>query len=370
MKKDRIVIHIDWINSLYSRNLSYSTIGKYIKYGREFLEHCDTVTRKGYVYYKKNNPQVQIDPLAVNAICDILAFIGVGYRRKKKTASSAKPLEKLCVISAKNKELLNEFINWVSDNKDYSKNTLQVYYFSVKKFFEYSNEFNQENIRRFIKTMESEGFKPQTINLRITALEAFSKWMKRPIELNRPKIQRDLDTENIPTEKEYKRLLDYLSGHRNRDYYFFVKILAMTGARVSEFMQFTWEHILSGEVTIRGKGNKYRRFFFHKNLQNEILEYVKKTGKTGIVAVGKCGAMTSRGISANLKTWGMKVGIDSKKMHPHAFRHFFAKMYLKNSGDVIQLSELLGHGSVDTTRIYLQKSRAEQLADFNKNVNW
>ena len=63
-------------------------------------------------------------------------------------------------------------------------------------------------------------------------------------------------------------------------------------------------------------------------------------------------------------------GIDSKKMHAHAFRHFFAKMFLKKTKDVIQLADLLGHGSVDTTRIYLQKSYDEQQREFNKNVTW
>lgn len=61
-----------------------------------------------------------------------------------------------------------------------------------------------------------------------------------------------------------------------------------------------------------------------------------------------------------MQEWGRKCGIDKSKMHPHAFRHFFAKMYLKKNKDVVQLAELLGHGSIDTTRIYLQKSYDEQ----------
>lgn len=72
----------------------------------------------------------------------------------------------------------------------------------------------------------------------------------------------------------------------------------------------------------------------------------------------------------HLKVWGKHCGIDSKKMHAHAFRHFFAKMFLKKNKDVIQLADLLGHGSVDTTRIYLQKSYDEQKKDFNRNVTW
>ena len=146
--------------------------------------------------------------------------------------------------------------------------------------------------------------------------------------------------------------------------------MGTTGARLSEFQQFTWEDIISGEVTLKGKGNKYRRFFFQKQLQQEAKIYAKEYGKTGIFAVGRFGPITQRGFSQHLKAWGKHCGIDSRKMHAHAFRHFFAKMFLKKNKDVIQLADLLGHGSVDTTRIYLQKSYDEQKKDFNRNVTW
>ena len=81
--------------------------------------------------------------------------------------------------------------------------------------------------------------------------------------------KRKLETNNIPTEEEYNRLLEYLKTKKNKDYYFFIKVLGTTGARLSEFMQFTWEDIISGEVTLKGKGNKYRRFFFQDQLRKE-----------------------------------------------------------------------------------------------------
>ena len=121
---------------------------------------------------------------------------------------------------------------------------------------------------------------------------------------------------------------------------------------------------------MKGKGNKYRRFFFQQQLQQEVKDYIKETGKSGTLAVGRYGPLTQRGFSQHLKAWGKHCGIDSKKMHAHAFRHFFAKMFLKKTKDIIQLADLLGHGSVDTTRIYLQKSYDEQQRDFNKNVTW
>lgn len=96
-------------------------------------------------------------------------------------------------------------------------------------------------------------------------------------------MKRKLDVSNVPTEEEYNRLLDFLKTKSNKDYYFFVKVLGTTGARLSEFQQFTWEDIISGEVVLKGKGNKYRRFFFQKTIQQEAKVYAKEYGKTGIL---------------------------------------------------------------------------------------
>ena len=147
-------------------------------------------------------------------------------------------------------------------------------------------------------------------------------------------------------------------------------MLGTTGARLSEFMQFTWEDIISGEVTLKGKGNKYRRFFFQGQLRKEAKAYAKEAGKTGILAMGKYGKISSRGLSSDMKAWGKSCGIPLEKMHPHAFRHFFAKMFLKKNHDIVLLADLLGHANMDTTRIYLQKSYEEQKACFTRSVSW
>lgn len=371
MNEQRLQMLNQYMAYLYSTDKSYSNVGKYIKYVRDFLENATCITKSGYkMYVKDNSYKIAKEPLLPNAIRDFLNFKGIGYSRKKKNSNTDKALEKLSVISEKNRKLMNEFINYLIQEEDYSPNTLRIYSDSVKKFFEYSNELSADNCRRFIKTMEDEGMKPSTIRLRITAIERLSKYVKAPVVLKRPKFRKNLNTDNVPSESEYNKLLSYLYKQPNRDRYFWIKILATTGARVSEFIQFTWEDVIAGEVTLKGKGNKYRRFFFSKILQKEAREYVKDTSKTGVIAVGKYGPISTRGIAQLMKDWGKSCDIDKEKMHPHAFRHFFAKMYLKNNNDVVQLADILGHGSVDTTRIYLQKSYDEQKRDFNKNVTW
>lgn len=370
MKENKYIIFQNYISYLYLSGKSYEYIGRYIKTVKVFLESDFSINRLGYKKFLQNNAMLIVDePLTKDALCDFLNFLGVG-RSKSRKEKEIKPLEKLCTVSDKNKKMINDFIYYLTQEEDYSPHTLQIYAYSVKKYFEYANEISVDNYKRFVKMLEDDGFSPQTIRLRITALEKLSKFVKKPIELKRPKFGRKLNTENVPTEDDYERLLTFLKTKKNQDHYFFIKILATTGARVSEFFQFTWENILDGEVTLKGKGNKYRRFFFGKQLQNEVKNYLKQTGKSGYVAVGKYGRLTQRGLCQSMKDWGDKCGIERAKMHPHAFRHFFAKMYLKKNKDVIQLAELLGHGSIDTTRIYLQKSYDEQKKEFNRSVTW
>lgn len=368
MDSNRQNILTNYISYLYSTGRTYDTVGKYIKHVTDFLETTEEISRRGYLNYKRSNANVMARyPLMCTAICDLLSYLKIGYNRREK---KAKALERLDTISEKNRKLLNDFIIWLTDNNDYSPHTVDVYHTSLKQYFEYANDISMENCKRFIQTLEEQSLSPQTIRLRITALEKFFKWMKKPIELKRPKMKRKLDVNNVPTEDEYNRLLDFLRTKRNKDYYFFVKVLGTTGARLSEFQQLTWEDIATGEVTLRGKGNKYRRFFFQKQLKQEAIAYMRENSKTGLLAVGKYGPLTQRGFSQHLKAWGIHCGIDSRKMHAHAFRHFFAKMFLKKNKDVIQLADLLGHGSVDTTRIYLQKSYEEQKREFNRSVTW
>lgn len=359
------------MSHLYSSGKSYSYIGRYGKIVREFLGTDLPLSRSGYGTYMKNNAMLVVDePLSKDALCDFLDFLGIGYHRSSHKGKEVAALEKLSTVSDKNKRLTNDFIHHLTQDYDYSPHTLSIYAFGVKNYFEYANEISADNYRRYVKMLEEKGLTPQTIRLRMTSLEKLSEFAKKPVKFKRPKFARKLDTENVPTEDEYNKLLAFLNTQKNRDRYFFIKILATTGARVSEFLQFTWEDVMAGEVTLRGKGNKYRRFFFSRQLQDEVKIYLQQTGKSGYIATGKYGRITSRGLNQGMKDWGAKCGIERVKMHPHAFRHFFAKMYLKKNKDVIQLAELLGHGSVDTTRIYLQKSYDEQKRDFNRNVTW
>lgn len=369
MEQTRQEYLIRYLEYLCNANVTSQKLGASMKYVAHFLEHAESINRKGYQLYRQNfASDMALAPGSSDCVLDFLSFLGVGYSRKKR---QVKALEKKSVVSERNKHKLDAFANWLSQEFDLSQRTQESYVTTMKLFYQYADDFNTENVKRYLKTMEDQGKKANTINLRICGFEKFAEFVKKPISVKRRKHKRTLSVENVPTEKEYEALLAYLKAKPNKDYYFFVRILATTGARLHEFMKLTWEDIVHGEVVLKGKGSKYRRFFFQKELQREVKDYVKETGKKGLICLNRYGqTMNQRGFSENLKNWGRHAGIDSKKMHAHAFRHFFAKMYLKKNKDIVQLADLLGHGSIDTTRIYLQKSYDEQQRDFNRNVTW
>ena len=142
MNSDRQNILSRYISYLYTTGRSYDFIGRYIRHVSDFLEKSESVSRKGYISYKRENADlIARYPILCDAICDLLAFLGIGYKKKEVKVRS---LEKLSSISERNRELLNSFILWLTENNDYSPHTVDIYYTSLKQYFEYANGELQE----------------------------------------------------------------------------------------------------------------------------------------------------------------------------------------------------------------------------------
>ena len=151
-----------------------------------------------------------------------------------------------------------------------------------------------------------------------------------------------------------------------------VRFLAATGARVSELIQIKIEHVHVGYFDIYSKGGKYRRLFIPKKLRIEAEEWVSEQGRTsGYLFLNRFGERrTSRGISQQLKNYAARYGMNLKVVYPHSFRHRFAKNFLEKYNDIALLADLMGHESIETTRIYLRKSSLEQQTIVDKVVTW
>ena len=120
------------------------------------------------------------------------------------------------------------------------------------------------------------------------------------------------------------------------------------------------------------KGGKLRRLFIPKILREETLKWLCETQRTsGYLFLNRYGdRITTRGISQQLKNYADKYGLDSKVVYPHSFRHRYAKNFLEKYNDIALLADLMGHESIETTRIYLRRTASEQQALVDKIVTW
>ena len=178
--------------------------------------------------------------------------------------------------------------------------------------------------------------------------------------------------EQIKTEKQKLVKEGKLKKEDNLEWYFVVRFLAATGARVSELVQIKVEHVQVGYYDIYTKGGKIRRIYIPKTLRTETEKWLQTLNRTsGYLFLNRFGErITTRGISQQLKNYAVKYGLNEKVVYPHSFRHRYAKNFLEKFNDIALLADLMGHESIETTRIYLRRSSLEQQEIVDKVITW
>lgn len=253
-----------------------------------------------------------------------------------------------------------------------SENTISAYRYAVSDFFLKKKELTKRNLLSY-KAFLMENFKPKTVNLRIQALNKYLEFSKHTrLRLKSVKVQQKSYLENVISNEDYIFFKNKLRKEPNPEWYFIVRYLAATGARVSELVQIKIEHVNAGYIDIYGKGGKFRRIFIPKTLREETNDWLSDAGRTeGYLFLNRFGKrITTRGVSQQLKNYAVKYGLNQKVVYPHSFRHRFAKNFLDTYNDIALLADLMGHESIETTRIYLRKSSLEQQAIIDKVVTW
>ena len=257
-------------------------------------------------------------------------------------------------------------------DQNLSENTISSYLFAVRQFNSQYGEVNQKNLRAY-KLWLIESYKPKTVNLRLRAINCYLECVgKEKWKLPFVRIQQKAFLENVISEADYKYLKTCLKRDGDLLWYFVVRFLAATGARVSELIQIKAEHVKMGLLDLYSKGGKLRRIYIPKSLQKEALVWLSKKGQdSGFIFLNKYGQrITTRGISGQLKRLAVRYRVNPAVVYPHSFRHRFAKSFLERCNDVAFLADLMGHESIETTRIYLRKTSAEQRDIVDRVIDW
>lgn len=207
------------------------------------------------------------------------------------------------------------------------------------------------------------GYAPRTVNSMLAAVNGFCRFIAWHIKVKFLKIQRQIfrDSSRELTKEEYDRLLTAARESGQERLALIMETLCATGIRVSELRYITVEAALAGRATITLKG-KIRTILLPAKLCRKLVKYARKQKTaSGEIFLTKSGRpITRRQVWYELKRLCKAAGVEASKVFPHNLRHLFATTFYRACRDIVRLADMLGHSSIDTTRIYLMVSGAEQ----------
>lgn len=208
-------------------------------------------------------------------------------------------------------------------------------------------------------------YKATTVNGKLAAINGFLEFAGLiACKVKQLKIQRQAycPKEKELTKAEYKRLVDAARRKKNEKLALILETICSTGIRVSELKFITVEAVNAGQAAIRLKG-KNRTVLLPTKLRKVLRSYIREQKLTsGPIFVTRTGKPMDRtNIWKAMKTLCEDAGVEPGKVFPHNLRHLFARCFYSIDKDIARLADILGHSSIDTTRIYIISSGEEHL---------
>lgn len=249
------------------------------------------------------------------------------------------------------------------ENRELANNTITKYLRDVTDFLNFvgDQEVTQGKLISY-KGQLLEKYKVSTVNNKITIINNYLTFKDKDISVKQERIQRNTTLDDVLTEKDFGRLVRMAENREKPRARITMLSIYHTGLRVSELQYLTVEAVKEKHIDINNKG-KYRRVPITNTLSKELKRYIKDEGiKGGPIIVNKSGDPLSRSyIFKEMKWIGGQARLPLRKVYPHSIRHLFAKRYLGQKGNnMFTLADILGHSSLDTTRIYSTLSTSEQ----------
>ena len=266
---------------------------------------------------------------------------------------------------------MQDQIDYLSDFADYlraeerSAGTIEKYLRDVRKFFCWlaDKSLEKAQVSAWRAQLLSDGYAPETVNSMIVALNQFLDFIGRSdCRVHTLRIQRKLfrRQERELTRAEYERLVQTAERKGQQRLSLLLEAITATGIRVSEVKYLTVEAARAGRAEIALKG-KIRVILLPNKLCRKLLKYAKKqktvSGEIFLTRNGK--SLSRRQIWSEMKHLCKFAGVEASKVFPHNLRHLFATVFYQACKDIAKLADVLGHSSIETTRIYLVTSGTE-----------
>lgn len=230
----------------------------------------------------------------------------------------------------------------------------------IRDITNFSNWLEKKGVTKKLlleyKNLLIKKYAPASVNSIISSLNTFFIWKKKyDLKIKALKIQKQIFSKEDKelTKDEYRRLLDVARNKKNERLYLLMQTICSTGIRVSELKFITVKAVYLKRAVINLKG-KTRIVLIPDKLCHILLKYIKKNNiKDGSVFVTKGGKPLNRSnIWLDMKKLCEDAKVEKDKVFPHNLRHLFARTYYTLEKDIVRLADILGHTSVNTTRIY------------------
>lgn len=258
---------------------------------------------------------------------------------------------------------------WLAER---SSGTIQKYLHNIEQFRRYlprEKTVTKETVIAYKKSI-AEKYAISTANAALVALNglfSFLGW--RDCRVKPFKQQRCIfrDKERELSEKEYLSLLKAAKQKGNQRLFYIMETLCNTGIRISELQFITAEAVWTGTAVVKCKG-KQRKVLLPQRLRKELQRYCKKNRiASGAVFITKTGKPISRtNVWGEMKRLCKVACVDAKKVFPHNFRHLFAVSFYRLEKDIAKLADLLGHASIETTRIYVMETAESHIRQIER----
>ncbi len=258
----------------------------------------------------------------------------------------------------------------VSEEKKSS--TIQKYERDIRAFSQWVGEksVDKDLVLKWKEELCRKKYAAATINSMLSAVNGFFGFMGwTELKLKFLKIQNRIfrDQEKDLCRREYERLLSAARGQGKERLLLLMETICGTGIRVSEVKDITAEAVKKGRAEIYTKG-KTRIILISNKLRKKLLFYAKKRNivSGAIFLTEKGNALSRQQIWQEMKNLCREAGVESSKVFPHNLRHLFAAVFYASCKDIVKLADVLGHSSVETTRIYLISTGKEHMRQLDK----
>ena len=268
-------------------------------------------------------------------------------------------------------EVVERYRLWMA-HREYSAATVEKYARALRRFLAEGGSVrpSREEVAAWRDGLAARGYAPSSVNAMLAAVNGFLESQGRGTERARPlrrqrRAFRDAGRELVLDE--YRRLLETARAAGDERALLLLQTLCSTGIRVSELPAITVEALRRGRASVRCKG-KCREILLTEGLRRLLVGWCRRQGiRSGPVFLTRAGRPLGRvTVWRLLKGLCPRAGVNPGKVFPHNLRRLFATTFYRQERDLSKLADLMGHSSIETTRVYVMESGAEHERMLNR----